>query len=81
MAALSDTNRAAIWADFMRLNPEPLSITKADLRAAVNAMDDFLENNSAAMNTSIPQPARSALSAQQKAYLLKFVIDKRYLNT
>lgn len=78
MAVLADVDRASLWAQWMRLNTEACSITKVDLRAAVNALDDFMETNAAAINTAIPQPARGALSAAQKARLLSYVVAKRW---
>ena len=59
-------------------NDEAISITKADLRAAVDALDNFLESNAAAVNNAIPQPARGALSARQKAWILARVIERRF---
>jgi hypothetical protein len=58
---------------------EGLGLLKTDLRAAVNAIDAFLNTNAAALNTAIPQPARSALTTAQKARLLMFVIQRRYI--
>jgi hypothetical protein len=58
---------------------EPVSIVKADLRAAVDALDTWLNTNAAAINTAIPQPARGALTTQQKARLLQYVVARRYL--
>ena len=87
MAVLSDQDRKDVWADLMRradLNvratPAMGSILKADLRAAVDAIDDYLNTNAATINSAIPQPARGVLSQQQKAALLMFVIAKRYLS-
>jgi len=56
----------------------PISITKADLRAAVNAVDDWINTNAAAYNTAIPQPARGALTASQKAELLSAVALRKF---
>lgn len=81
MAVLSEGDRFAVWKEFMSLNTEPFTLTKHDVRAAVDALDDYLDTNAAVINLAIPQPARSSLSAKQKAYLMKFVIDKRYLVT
>lgn len=81
MAVLIDQDRYDIWADIMRLlsaNKETVSITKADLRAAVNAVDAWCNTNASAFNTAIPQPARAALSADQKARLLMLVVAKRH---
>lgn len=78
MAVLSDPNRVAVWTDWMRENAESCSITKTDLRAAVNAADDWANSNAASYNTAIPQPARNALTSAQKARILSYVILKRW---
>ena len=84
MAYLSESDRANIWAEFMRDRDEFFkndtygNMTKADLRAAVDALDAFLEDNKVAINNSIPQPARNALTSKQKARLLVFIIERRY---
>lgn len=82
MAVLDSTARAAIWAEFMREESNDRNsitgLTKAELRAAFDAADDWVEANSAAFNTAIPQPARGALTARQKAKLLAAVLAKRY---
>jgi molybdopterin-guanine dinucleotide biosynthesis protein len=81
MAVLPDNERLALWADLMRemsAAGEAVSITKADLRAALNAADAWADSNAASYNTAIPQPARNALTARQKARLLMYVIRRRY---
>lgn len=82
MAILTEQERLecrALWND---LNAkERLSIaglTKADMAAAVNALDVFFDTNVAAINAAIPQPARTALTVRQKALLVVAVIRKRY---
>jgi len=79
MAVLADADRRDVWAEFMRDPDGTMGLTKADLRAAVDALDNFLHTNAAAINTTIPQPARGALTTTQKAKLLQFVIQKRYV--
>lgn len=79
MAVLNEFNRAALWAEFQRADTGALgAVSKADLRAAVNALDDFLDTNAATINSAIPQPARAELTVKQKALLLMFVIARRY---
>lgn len=81
MAVLDSTARAAIWAEFMReesIDRNSLSLTKAELRAAFDAADDWVETNSASFNSALPQPARGALTTRQKAKLLAAVLAKRY---
>lgn len=82
MAVLPDADRRVLWAAFMTEISgvrEQLSLTKDDLRAAADALDDFLEANVSAVNNAIPLPARTALTASQKARLLMFVIRQRYV--
>ena len=79
MALLSDSERFTTWAEYMQENAEGFALNKGDVRAAVNAVDDFLQNNAAALNAAIPLPARTALSTTQKALLLTAVVRRRYI--
>jgi hypothetical protein len=81
MAVLPDADRVALWAEFMRdqsASRTPMGLTKADLRAAVDAADAWADSNAASFNTALPQPARNALTAKQKALLLMYVIRRRW---
>ena len=82
MANMTSEQRAALWTTYMQDISdarEPCAITKQQLRAAVDALDVWLDANAAAINTAIPQPARGSLTAPQKARLLTYVIRQRYL--
>lgn len=83
MAVLSTADRQDACADLMREISEARepfgALTKGDLRAAINALDDWLHTNAATINTAIPQPARGALTASQKARLLARLITKRFV--
>lgn len=80
MAAMTDPQRFDCWAELMRSQLGSISISKTDLRAAVNAIDDFLVSNATAINNALPAAAKAGLTQPQKALLLMFVIEKRYLN-
>lgn len=54
------------------------SLTKADVQAAVAAIDDWAVANASSFNAAIPLPARTALTAAQKASLFVRVIKRRY---
>lgn len=54
------------------------NLTKAQLQAAVDAIDDWLDANAVAMNSALPAAARTGLSTTQKAMLLMAVIARRY---
>ena len=76
MAVLSNDDRARLWRGLTRRWSrllESVPITKAELQAAVNAADDWADANAASFNTAIPQPARGALTAAQKALILAVV--------
>lgn len=77
MVLLPDQDRERIWRWFMRRNSDPCSYTKTDLRAAVNAVDVWVESNSAAFNTALPQPFRGQATADQKTLLLCWVAMRR----
>lgn len=82
MAVLSDAKRAECNAELMREVSQQSesfgALTKADLLAAVNAIDQFLHDNAATINTAIPQPARGALTTAQKSRLMRLVMRKRF---
>jgi hypothetical protein len=77
MAVLSDSDRLDVWANMLRTAKIP-GLLKADVRAAIDAADTWADANAASFNAALPQPAKSVLTAQQKAQLLFYVIQKRY---
>lgn len=86
MALLPDADRAegtAFFNNGVYLNGigEITGLTKADVRAAFDALDAFLETNQNAVNQAIPEPARTNLTTRQKAWLLQLVIERRYRRT
>ncbi len=83
MSVLPDADRIKAWADLMRKfsdDRQSITITKTDLRAAVDALDSWIDANAATINAALPQPARGNLTTQQKAILLMYVITQRYLS-
>src|SRR4029450_4117497 len=83
MANLSDTDREDIWREFMSQlsalhEPFTTPLTKADIRAAVDGLDAWLSANAASGNQSIPLPARTAMTAAQKARLQTLIVAKRW---
>jgi hypothetical protein len=79
MAVLSDADRAEVAAEFTQLATGPHTIVKADIRAAVNGLDDWYNTNAPAANQALPQPARSAMSLTDKALLSNLIVSKRYV--
>lgn len=79
--AMTEQQRQALHAELMAAlsrDQETVTVSKADLRAVIDALDDFLEANASAVNNAIPQPARTALTVPQKARLLAYVTLRRY---
>jgi hypothetical protein len=79
MAVLDETARASIWGAYMAdESGAHAALTKADIRAAVDALDVFFDTNATAINTAIPLPARTSLTLAQKSRLVRYVIQRRY---
>lgn len=81
MAVLAEADRVALWADYMRRmssRQEAMALSKVQLRAAVDATDQWIEDNAGAFDTALPVTARTNLTARQKAQLFSFVADKRF---
>lgn len=81
MAVLSAADRAALRAIFSQDASSartPLALSKADLLAAVDAVDTWVDSNASNFNQALPVAARTNLTAKQKAQLLMFVVRRRY---
>ncbi len=77
MALLTNEQILQLRAEYMRKLASP-TITKADLKAAFEGLDSFFDTNAAAINSAIPQPARGALTTQQKAAIAAYIMMARY---
>jgi hypothetical protein len=80
MAVLTDGQRVALHGDLMRALSavrEACPMLKADIRAAVNAADDWCNTNATAYNLALPLPFRTSATADQKSRLLEAVIVAR----
>jgi hypothetical protein len=84
VALLDETNRVRTWAHYLRNLTGPISgVTKADVRAAVDATDAWIESSQGATapatgyNSALPQPFRGAASLDQKTALFCYVAMRR----
>jgi hypothetical protein len=77
MALLPEAGRLAVWRTFMREGLESCNFTKAQLRAAVDATDQWVEDNTAAYVASLPTAFRNNSSATQKTLIFAFVLWRR----
>jgi hypothetical protein len=80
MAVLSEADRVIVLARFMGSLNEllgPISITKVDLRAGIDATDAWIDANASAFNTALPTAARTNLTLSQKVYMFCCVALRR----
>jgi len=70
MAALSTEDRQRIWRGLMRhwsRLRDPLGgVAKADLQAAINATDAWIEANQTSFNNALPNPFKTQATLVQK---------------
>lgn len=81
MATLSTQDRQRLRAEYSAEVSglrEALGVSKTDLLSAINAIDQWVDDNAVAFNSALPQPARGALTARQKAHLLTYVVRRRF---
>lgn len=72
MAKLTTENRQQIWRGLMRYwstDRHSCTIIKADLQAAVNATDDWIDDNQFLIDATLPAAARGGLTETQKMLL------------
>lgn len=73
MPALSEADRLRVWRGLMRYASDNGLVIdgmlKSDLRAAVDATDDWIDANAAAFNSSLPAAAQTNLTAAQKTIM------------
>lgn len=81
MTLLSSAVKAALrvtWCSDLSRRREAFGLTRAQLDAAVDATDSWIDSNATAYNSALPTAARNNLTAAQKAELFALVALKRY---
>jgi hypothetical protein len=81
MPVLSDSDRALVAQRFMQETSnleESLGVLKADIRAAVNAADDWRVANAASANTALPPAFRTNATTAQKSRLMTMIFHLAY---
>lgn len=78
MAALTNLERLLVSSRFQDARAFGV-LLKADVQAAVNALDAFLDSAAfiTALNNQIPEPAKSALPAAYKHALVTLLLRQR----
>lgn len=62
----------------MNRNADACAFSKHDLRAAVDAIDNYLEANASTINQALPATFRNNATMEQKALLLALVTMVRF---
>ena len=81
MAVLADADRQDLQKEFcsdLSNSRTVFNLLKPDLRAAINAIDNWIVANQASFNAAIPQPARATLTVDQKTELFMRVMARRF---
>ena len=81
MAILSDEERAEVRHKYsleFSQRREGLALTKAEIREAVNATDQWVEDNKASFNSALPEPFKTTATSKQKSELLTYIVKKRW---
>lgn len=83
MTTLGDDDRRAIWGKFMsdasaRRELIGSGITKQELRAVVDAIDQWIDDNAAAFNAVLPEPGRTQLTTKQKVEIFMAIVKRRW---
>lgn len=78
MAVLPELERVRVWAHAMRHGGlGDLAVTKPQLRAALDATDQWIEDNAASYNAALPAAFRTSASLAQKTTLFCLVAMRR----
>lgn len=81
MATLSEGARQEIWRKLMKQwskDRTPTSLLAVEVKAAVDAVDQWIDDNAVSYNNALPAAARAAMSAGEKARLLSMVALARF---
>jgi hypothetical protein len=77
MALLSDTDRQRTAYAWARSQTEPVAFTRSQLKLAVDATDQWVEDNQTSFNTALPVGFRTNATTTQKIILLAYVLWRR----
>ena len=81
MALLTGAQRTLCrqdWTEQLMAAAETIGIMRAQLQAAIDATDAWIDANAAVFNAALPLPARTALTVKQKLRLFMAVAKRRY---
>lgn len=74
---MTTADRQKTTDQWMRDNREDTGFTKADVRAAINAIDDWVAANQTSYNNALPTAVKNGASQTQKTMLLCYVLMRQ----
>jgi hypothetical protein len=83
MAVMTTGQRRDCWAEMMEgwsRARQGIPVEKDDLLLAVNAIDQWISDQSTSFNNALPAVVRNALTTSAKVELFIFVLRRRFLN-
>ena len=79
--ALTTEQRQELFAKFQRHQSSSrtlMNVSKVDLKNAVDAIDDWMDDNATSFNNAIPIPARTTMSMKQKLRIFMSILKIRW---
>jgi hypothetical protein len=78
MAALSNADRLICYSRWIaRQDKGSIPSSKPEMKSAFNAVDDWLESNTASCKSSIPNPPRADLTNKQIYQFVEEVVRRK----
>jgi hypothetical protein len=78
---MTDAQRKAVWAAFMdelsSRRESTGSLLKAEIRAALDAADQWVSDNATSYNNALPTAFKTNATTAHKNELLQFVLEAR----
>lgn len=81
MAVLTDEEVKELWREFAELGKDRgllEGIDKRQLLAAFAAANTWVDGSAVSYNAALPLPARTVLSAKQKAWI-RMLVERKYM--
>lgn len=83
MAALTSPQRQEVRSELAQElsgeNETTGAMTKIDMLAAVDALDQKITDTASEFNTALPLPARTEMTTSQKARMFSIILRKRFV--
>ena len=82
MATMTDNDRINVWAEYVQGLSAEMDLSTgallAEVRAAIDAADQWVEDNQVSFNSALPEPFQTWATQRQKAQLLMLVVLRRF---